>query len=324
MKAAVYRTYGPPSVVSLTDIPMPSPRGHEILIRIRATTISSGDWRARSLAMPAGFGALGRLAFGFTAPRQPVLGGELAGEVVATGQSVTRFKVGDEVFAFTGARFGCHAEYRVISERGLIAHKPANLSFETAAALCFGGTTALAFLRDKAQLKWGDNVLIIGASGCVGSAAVQIARHFGARVTAVCSTANLGLVRGIGADLAIDYKVKDFAATSRTYDIILDTTGTAPFKRCGHMLRRGGRLLVVQGSLAQAMGLGGPSRASGLTVIGGVPRISVGHLETLAALAQIEAYRPIIDRIYPLESVREAHGYVESGRKRGSVVLTIA
>ena len=193
MKAIVYSQYGSPDVVSLKEVPKPVPQAREVLIRIHATTVTTGDWRARSLQLPAGFGFMGRLVFGVFGPRQPILGQELAGVIEAVGKDVTRFNAGDEVFAFTGASFGCHAEYRTLSEDGLIARKPPNLSFEEAAALSFGGTTALSFLRDKAGIKHGDRVLIVGAAGGVGSAAVQIAKHFGADVTGVCSTANVEL-----------------------------------------------------------------------------------------------------------------------------------
>ena len=210
MKAVVYTKYGPPNVVALAEVPKPAPKVHEVLIRIHATTVTTGDWRARSLEMPPGFGLLARLVFGVFGPRKSILGTELAGEIEAVGKAVTRFKPGDQVFAFTGASYGCHAEYRTISEAGMIALKPANLSFEEAAALSFGGTTALSFLQGKGGIKRGDKVLIVGASGGVGTAAVQIAKHFGAKVTGVCSTANLELVRSIGADKVIDYTKEDF------------------------------------------------------------------------------------------------------------------
>ena len=323
MKAAVYKKYGPPSVVVLADVPMPSPKADEVLIRIHATTVSTADWRARSLAMPAGFGLMGRPFFGMFGPRQPILGTELAGEIVATGKAVTRFKVGDQVFAFTGAKYGCHAEYRVMPQDGLIMHKPANLSFEEAAALSFGGTVALYFLKAKAGIKTGDSVLIIGASGCIGTAAVQIAKHFGANVTGVCSTANLGLVRRIGADAVIDYTAQDLAAINQTYDIILDTTGTAPYARCGHLLKPGGRLLIAHGTLATVLGIGGPGRSSGHTSIAEVVKVTIADLRQLADLAAAGAFRPVIDSAYPLENAAEAHAYVGQGRKRGSVVLSV-
>jgi NADPH:quinone reductase-like Zn-dependent oxidoreductase len=235
---------------------------------------------------------------------------------------VTRFKVGDEVFAFTGASFGCHAEYRTLPEVGLIALKPASVSFEQAASLSFGGTTALSNLR-KAGIRAGESVLVVGASGGVGTAAVQLAKHFGARVTGVCSTANLGLVRSIGADKVIDYTQEDFSKGDETYDIILDTTGTAPFARVDRVLKPGGRLVVVLGSLGQAIGIGRPSKKSGKTVISGLPTVTVEDMQLLARLAETGEIKPVIDRCYPLALAAEAHALVDGGHKRGSVVLSV-
>jgi NADPH:quinone reductase-like Zn-dependent oxidoreductase len=324
MKAMTYRKYGGPDVVTLSEVPKPSPKANEVLIRIVATTVTSGDWRARSLRLPPGFGILGRLVFGITKPRQPILGTELAGIVEAVGGAVTRFSPGDQVIAFPGGRFGSHAEYRTMPEDGLIARKPANLSFEEAASLSFGATTALPLLRDKANVKRGDQVLIVGASGAVGTAAVQIAKHFGAEVTGVTSTANLELVRSIGADRVIDYTQVDFTRTGETWDIILDTTGTAPFSRCAQSLKPGGRLVVVLGTLAQALGIGGPSKASGKRVIARVAPLTAENLRYITKLATSGELKPVIDRIYPLEDAAEAHAYVDTGRKRGSVVLRVA
>ncbi len=322
MKAAVYNKYGPPSVVKLADVPKPCPTDRQVLIRIHATTVTSGDWRARSLEMPAGFGILGRLAFGILKPRQPILGTELAGVVESVGRSVSRFRPGDEVFAFTGACFGSHAEYRTMAEDGLIALKPANLSFEEAASLSFGSATALPFLR-KAKVKPGDKVLVVGASGAVGTAAVQIAKQFGAEVAGVTSTANLGLVRSLGASRVIDYTQVDFAASGATWDIILDTTGTVPFARCASSLKPGGRLVVIQGSFAQALGIGAPSKASGKHVIIRGAAATREDLRYIADMATSGELKPVIDRIYPLEDAAKAHAYVDTGRKRGSVVLTV-
>jgi NADPH:quinone reductase-like Zn-dependent oxidoreductase len=294
-----------------------------VLIRIEATTVTSADWRARSLAMPAGFGVLARPVFGLLGPRQPVLGTELAGVVEAVGAGVTRFKAGDEVFAFPGGKFGCHAEYRTMPEDGLIAMKPKNLSFDEAASLAFGGTTALPLLRDKAKIKRGDKVLVVGASGGVGTAAVQIAKHYGAEVTGVCSTANLDLVRAIGADRVIDYTKEDFAASGAQWDIIFDTTGTAPYSRSGRALKPGGRLVVVLGTLSTLIGTGRPPKSSGKTVIAEVVSIRPEDMQYLAMLAGTGALKPVIDRSYPLEHAAEAHAYVDTGRKRGSVVLTV-
>ncbi len=323
MKAIVYHRYGQPDVVALAEVPKPTVGDREVLIRIHASTVTTADWRARSLSLPPGFGLMGRLVFGIFGPRKPILGTELAGEVEAVGKVVTRFKAGDQVFAFAGASYGCHAEYRTMAEDGLIARKPANLSFEEAAALSFGGTTALNFLRDKGGIKPGDSVLIVGASGGVGTAAVQIAKHFGAEVTGVCSTANLELVRSIGADRVIDYTSEDFAKSGQTYDIILDTTGTTSSSRCENALKPGGRLLLVLGSFAQSLGMDQPPKASGKKVIAGVPAPSVEDLQLLARLAETGEYKPVIDRIYPLEKAAEAHAYVDTGRKRGSVVVSV-
>jgi NADPH:quinone reductase-like Zn-dependent oxidoreductase len=324
MKAAVYHRYGPPGVVELAEVPTPVAKDNEVLIRIHATTVTSGDWRARSLQLPAGFGIMARPAFGMLGPRKQILGTELAGVIEAVGKDVTRFKAGDEVFAFPGAAFGAHAEYRAMPEDGLIALKPANLSFEEAAALSFGGTTALGFLVGKGGVKDSDHVLIVGASGGVGTAAVQIARHFGAHVTGVCSAANLELVRSLGADAVIDYTAEDFAATGDTYDIILDTTGTTPLSRVETSIKPRGRLLVVLGTFAQALGLERPAKRSGKVVIAGVAQPRIEDMQTLAELASTGAFMPVIDRCYPLENAAEAHAYVDRGRKRGNVVLTVA
>ena len=200
MKAAVYRRYGPPEVVKIEEIAKPKPRNNEVLIRIRAATVTAGDWRVRSLTTPKRWGLIARLVLGVFRPRRRIPGSELAGEIEAVGRNVTKFKARDKVFAFPGLGLACHAEYRTMPENGKIAPKPANLSFEEAAAISFGGATALSYLRDMGKIKSGEKVLIIGASGAVGSSAVQLAKHFGADVNGVCSTANLELVRSIGAD----------------------------------------------------------------------------------------------------------------------------
>lgn len=324
MKAMTYRRYGGPNVVTLTEVPKPSPKPNEVLIRILATTVTTGDHRARSLDLPTGFRLIGRLVFGLTRPRQPILGTELAGIVESVGADVVNFNPGDEVIAFPGGAYGSHAEYRTMPETGTIAVKPANLSFEEAASLSFGSMTALPFLRDKARIKAGDSVLVVGASGAVGSAAVQIARHFGADVTGVTSTSNVKLVADLGAHRVIDYTKTDFATTGDTWDIIIDTTGTVPFVRCDKSLRAGGRLVAIQGSFAQTLGIGKPSKASGKEVIAGYVPARAEDLRYIAKLASQGALKPVVDRIYRLEEAAEAHAYVDTGRKRGSVVLTVA
>ena len=328
MKAYTYDRFGPPEVLTLKDVPKPVPGDHEVLVRIRATTVTAGDWRVRSLEVPRGFGLLSRLALGFTRPRQPILGSELSGEIEATGRAVTRFKVGDEVFGFTGVRMGCHAEYRCLPEEGhgrrdeAVAHKPASLGHDEAAGLSFGGTTALSFLR-KAKLQRGEKVLVVGASGVVGTAAVQLARHLGARVTGVCSTANLELVRAIGAEQVIDYTKVDFTRSGERYDVIVDTAGTAPYSRCAGSLAEGGRLLVVLGSLSEMLRAPWVPLTTRRKVIGGVASWGVEDLRFLATLAEAGQFRPVIDRRYRFEEMVEAHRHVDAGHKRGNVVVMV-
>lgn len=323
MKAMIYRQYGGPEVVTLADVAKPVPKRNEVLIRILATTVTAGDHRARSLDMPAGFRLIGRLVFGITGPRQPILGTEFAGVVEATGKDVTRFQPGDEVIAFAGGAYGGHAEYRTMPEDGTIALKPSNLTFEEAASLSFGSMTALPFLRDKAQIQRGERVLVIGASGAVGTAAVQIARYFGAEVTGVTSTRNVDLVRAIGAQQVLDYTRVDFAKSGQTWDIILDTTGTATYERCAASLTPNGRLVLIQASVGQTLGIGKPSKATGRKVIAGYVPARPDDLRFIAQLAATGVLKPVIDRVYRLDQAAEAHAYVDTGRKRGSVVLTL-
>jgi NADPH:quinone reductase-like Zn-dependent oxidoreductase len=322
MKAAVYRRYGPPDVLELQEVPKPRPKDNELLIRIHATTVTSGDWRARSLAMPLGFGLVGRLVFGVVRPRQPILGTELAGEIESVGKDVTKFRAGDHVFAFSGAGMGCHAEYKCVPEDGAVALTPANLAYEEAAALSFGGTTALGFLR-RAKVRSGERVLINGASGSVGTAAVQLAKHFGAHVTGVCGAANADLVRSLGAERVINYAEEDFTASEETYDVIVDTAGTAPFARSNASLRARGRLLLVLGGLPDMLRIPWVAMTSSKRVIAGPAAVRAEDLRFLAQLAEAGEFEPVIDRRYPFEQIAEAHRYVDTGRKRGNVVITL-
>jgi NADPH:quinone reductase-like Zn-dependent oxidoreductase len=319
MKAAVYRRYGPPDVVRIADVPRPVPGTRDVLIKVRATTVTAGDSRLRSGNVPRGFGVMMRLGFGIFGPRKPILGWELAGEVAAAGQSATRFAPDDKVFA---ARMGCHAEYVAVPEDA-VAPMPGNLTFGEAAALSFGGLTALFYLRDKARIQPRERVLINGASGAVGSAAVQLAKHFGATVTGVCSEANAQLVRSLGANRVVDYSREDFAQTGETYDIILDAVGNCRFDRCKPVLAPGGRLLLVVASLGQMVGaLAWPSRA-GRKVLSGVGSVRAADLLLLRALAESGAFKPVIDRTYPFARIADAHAYVDTGRKKGNVVITL-
>ena len=322
MKAIVYERYGSPDVLQLKEVAKPTPKDNEVLIRIHATTVTSGDWRVRSLDVPVGFGLISRLVFGVLRPRQPILGTELAGEIESVGKQVSKFKAGDQVFAFSGAGMGCHAEYKCMPEVGAVALKPPNLTYEEAAAISFGGTTALSFFR-RGKLQGGESVLVNGASGGVGTAAVQLAKHFGADVTGVCSTANVELVRSLGATHVIDYTEEDFTRNGETYDVIVDTVGTAPFSRSKDSLKEGGRLLQVLGGLPDMLRIPWVSMTSGKRIIAGPATERAEDLRFLAELAQAGEFRPVIDRRYPFEQIAEAHRYVDTGRKRGNVVITL-
>jgi len=322
MKAAIATEYGAPNVVQLQDVERPTPNADELLIRIHATTVTSGDWRVRSLNVPTGFGLLSRLLSGLRRPRQPILGTELAGVVEAVGSDATRFEVGDAVFAYSDAAMGAHAEYIALPEDGAIAHKPSNLTFEEAAALSFGGTTALYFLRES-DIQHGERVLVNGASGGVGTATVQLAKHFGAHMTGVCSTGNIELVRSLGADRVIDYTKEDVVERGERYDIIVDTAGTLPFARSKRILNDGGRLLLVLGSLPSMLQIPWVALTSNKKVIAGAASGTAEDLTFLASLAETGAFTPFIDRRYPFERIAEAHAYVDQGHKTGNVVVNV-
>ena len=322
MKAIVYERYGPPDVLELKEVEKPTPKDNEVLIKTYATTVTSGDWRVRSLDVPVGFGLISRLFFGVSRPRQPILGTELAGKIESVGKDVSKFKVGDQVFAFSGAGMGCHAEYKCMPEDGAVVLKPANLTYEEAAAISFGGTTALDFFR-RGKLQSGERVLINGASGGVGTAAVQLAKHFGADVTGVCSTANVELVRSLGATHVIDYTKEDFTQNGETYDVVVDTVGTAPFSRSKDSLKEGGRLLLVLGGLPDMLQIPWVSMTSSNKIIAGPAAGRADDLRFLAKLAEAGEFKPVIDRRYPFERIAEAHSYVDTGRKKGNVVITL-
>jgi NADPH:quinone reductase-like Zn-dependent oxidoreductase len=322
MRAIIHTQYGPPEVLRLADVPKPTPKDNEVLVRVHVTTVTSGDCRARALDLPGGFGLLGRPMLGFFGPRNRILGTELAGVVESAGKDVAGFTAGDRVVGMGGFGMGCYAEYRTIRFDRMLALLPDSVSLEAAAALPFGGTTALDFLR-RGKLQEGERILINGASGGVGTAAVQLARHVGAHVTGVCSAANLELVKSIGADEVIDYTKADFTRNGQTYDVIMDTAGTAPFSRCRESLAPNGRLLVVLGSLSAMLAAPFRSMTSGRTVVVGPASERADDLRELVRLAGIGAYAPVIDRRYPIEQMVEAHRYVDQGHKRGNVVISV-
>ncbi|MEM5492586.1 NAD(P)-dependent alcohol dehydrogenase [Hoeflea sp. AS16] len=323
MQAIAYSSYGPPEVLRPVTLPRPEPKPGEVLVRIHATSVTSGDYRARSLDMPPGFGPVGRLVFGLFRPRRQVLGTEFSGVVEAVGSDVTRFAPGDRVFAYPGATFGGYADHAVIAETAAIAHAPENLGLDEAAAIPFGGATALSFLRDKAGIKPGDRVLVIGAAGSVGSAAIQLGKAFGADVTGTASPAKLDMVLGLGADRVIDHKQEDPAAAPGAYDIILDTSGTATYARYAAALKPGGQLLLVSANLWQLLATLFARKTGGRKAYGGYAPERAEDLRFLADLAASGRFRPFIDKRFPLDQAAAAHRYFQSPARKGNVVITL-
>jgi NADPH:quinone reductase-like Zn-dependent oxidoreductase len=273
--------------------------------------------------VPAGLGFVARLVFGVTRPRKPVLGTELSGVIDAIGADVTNFKHGDAVIGFPGAGFGAHAEHIAMPADGKIVHKPESLNFEEAAAIPFGATTAYDFLVNKGKIRAGERVLINGASGSVGSACVQIAKYLGSEVTGVCSASNVDLVRSIGADHVIDYNAKDFTTEGSNYDVVVDTVGSVPWKRAQHALVSGGRMILIAGKTSD-MVLGSlKARLRGKRMIGGVALESVEILKNVVQLAAEGHFDPVIDRCFDFSQMIAAHAHVDTGHKKGNVVVTV-
>jgi NADPH2:quinone reductase len=324
MKAIVYNRYGPAEVLQLADVEQPVPAEDEILIKIHATTVTRADCATREANRRSGLVAtlVSRLVSGLSRPRQQILGSELAGEVEAVGAAVGEFAVGDLVFGSSGFRFGAHAEFVCMPESARIAHKPAGVSFAEAAAVCDGGLNALWCLQ-RANLRPGQKILVYGASGAIGTAAVQLARYYGADVTAVCSTRNVETVKSLGADRVIDYTQEDFTRNGQTYDVIFDAVGKHAFKRCKGSLTRGGLYLATDG-LKNFMLARWTSRTKGKRVVFDIPpRYTKKDVQFLKELIEAGKYRVVIDRRYPLEQVVEATRYVEREHKIGNVVLTV-
>lgn len=304
MKAVVCPKYGPPEVLIIKELSKPSPKKNEVLIKIVASTVNSGDARIRGLKVKGFMRFVMRIALGFSKPRRPILGTVFSGIIEQAGYEVNQFEVGNEVFGTTGFKQGCHSEYLCISESKVITHKPKNASFEEAASLPFGGQTAIYFLR-KGKIAEIDNpqVLIYGATGSVGTAAVQIAKHYGATVTAVCSSKGKELTQALGADNIIEYDKEDFTKVSGYFDIILDAVGKTNKKQCIPLLKPNGKFFSVEGR--------------------DIASESTEYLEFLCQLYENKNYKAIIDKVYPMDEVVEAHRYVDTGRKKGNVLITI-
>lgn len=322
MKVATCRHYGAASGVRIESLPTPKPAAGEVLIKVLATTVTVADWRVRSQTVPRGFGLMMRAALGWHAPRQPVLGSEFCGEIVEIGAGVQGFARGDCVVGYSGVAMGCHAEFKVMPAAGALIHKPKALSIEDAAAMCFGGTAALTFLHDKAGLQAGERVLVLGAAGAVGSAAVQIAKAMGAEVTAHCAAEHWGAMKALGARRVIDRDASDFTQLGQVWDVIFDTTGAVSFGVARKVLAREGRVLLLAADLPQMLAaLCNPLRGQKLKVGPAPERLE--DLRALAAMAEAREYRPLIDSHFGFEAIVEAHKRVEQRGKAGSVVVVM-
>lgn len=331
MKAIVCTEYGPPDVLQLREVEKPAPKDNEVLVRIFATSVTYGDLVARNFKaisprkfnMPFLFWIFAKVAFGLSKPKITVLGSEFAGEIEAVGKDVTRFRKGDQVFGYLGQSMGAYAEYRCLPEDGVLATKPANMTFEEAAVVPYGAMTALSLLK-KGNIQRGQKVLINGASGAIGSAAVQLAKsHFGADVTGVCSTPRLELVKSLGADRVIDYTTEDFTKSGETYDLIFDILGKSSFSHCKSSLSQNGRYLLASFKMKQLFQMLWTSVIGGKKVICALAPERAEDLVFIKELIEAGKIRAAVDRRYPLEQAAEAHKYVEQGLKKGHIVITL-
>ncbi len=322
MKAVVYRKYGPPDVLELVEVPTPTAGDHEVLIKVHAATVGTWDCEARSFTFPLWFWLPLRIAMGLWKPRWPILGQELAGEIEAVGKNVEQFKKGDAIYASTGLGFGAHAEYKCLPCNGALALKPANMSYEEAAGIPTGGLNALHFLR-KADIQQGQRVLVNGAAGNIGVMAVQLAKHFGAHVTAVDSGDKLAMLREIGADQVIDYTQEDFSEVGETYDVIFDLVFKSSFSSCLRSLEPKGCYLLANPQFSSMLRALWTSNTSSKRVVFEFAGSKAEDLVYLREVIEAGGARSVIDRRYPLERAAEAHAYVDTGKRKGIVVLSV-
>ncbi len=325
MRAIIWTKYGPPDVLQLREVAKPAPKDKEVLIRIQATTVITADCELRSLKIPFALMLPIRIYLGFIKPRIRILGQELAGEIEEIGKDVTRFRIGDQVFAWTGFRFGAYAEYTCLPESDYVVIKPSNMTYEQSASLAVGGLEAAHFMR-RCDIRPGQKVLINGAGGSIGTFAIQIAKSYGAEVTGVDSTEKLAMLRSIGVDHVIDYTQEDFCRSGETYDVIFDVIGKSSFSRCVKSLKPNGRYLLGNPGLSQQIQARWTSMPGGRKVITWGVRSASEFTEDINFIKElIEAgkIKTVIDRRYPLEQIAEAHSYVEQGHKKGNVIITL-
>jgi NADPH:quinone reductase-like Zn-dependent oxidoreductase len=326
VKAILHTRYGPPDLLQIKEVDKPTPKDNEVLVAIHATTVSTGDCNMRNFTfVTRSMLPFAKLMFGIGKPwKARVLGTELAGEVESVGKDVKKFKKGDRIVASTGMAGGGHAQYTCLPETGALVLKADSLSWEEAVSIPFGANTALYFLRDLGKLEAGQQLLIIGASGSIGSAGVQLAKHFGATVTAVCSGANIDMVTSLGADRATDYTKEDFTTKADTYDVIFDIVGATSFRRCRHALKPHGVFLQNIMGFTGMVGILWTSIAGDQKLKGGVAMENPARMSFIADLVATGKLKPIVDRSFPLERIAEAFKHVERGHKKGNVVITVA
>ena len=322
MKAAVFTKYGSPEVVQIKEINKPTIKDNQVLVRVSATAVTSGDARIRGFNIPFGFRTLSRLIFGITKPRKQVLGVVFSGNVEEIGSGVTQFKVGDDVFGANNS-FATHAEYIAIPESEAFVLKPSKINHAEAASIPFGALTSLKFLRDFGKIQSGQKVLINGASGALGVYALQLAKYFGAEVTGVSSAANLELVKSLGADHVIDYTTADFTKNGETYDLIYDTVGKISFSQCKDSLNENGRLLLPVAGISQYFKMLSTALIGNKKVVAGVAIFNKKDLNTIKTLLETGEIKSVIGKSFPFENIAEAHRYVDSGRKVGSAVINL-
>lgn len=318
MKAIIWTKYGLPNVLLLKEVEKPTPKNNEVLIKIYATAVTSGDCRLRGFKVPVGFWLPTRLIFGFIKPRKTIPGMDISGEIEAVGKDVKLFKKGDKIYGTTGIGLGANAQYVSLCEKKAIVTKPINISYEEAASIPFGGLAAIYFLRDKANIQSNQKILINGASGAVGTASIQLAKYYKAAVTGVCSTINIELIKSLGADKVIDYTKENFTNNGETYDVILDTVGNLSLSSCKDSLKKQGKLILINAGLFEnLMSIGNDK------IICGVASEKKDDLIFLKELLEAGYIKPVIDRVYPLDKLVDAHKYVDKGHKKGNVAISV-